>query len=191
MQPRVAHYGFILIVSCCFTISAMGSRGKGLPRGLKPDEFGAVALIYNQELSILGDRALFPICIGMPPGTPTASLVRYLRKGGFEISDETVCEPSIASGGQHHPKDYPHGLRIFIAKVQHDSRGTMSMQVEVVDLTLRPGEHLGTLLRRGTYRFGQSTAGGWEIVDYEKEYDSADRKAKGKPNCDQVTGAVK
>ena len=44
-------------------------------------------------------------------------------KGGYEISDESLCEPAMAPGGQHHPKDYPHGLRIFIDKLQRDPGG--------------------------------------------------------------------
>jgi hypothetical protein len=109
---------------------------------------------------------------------PTKSLVRYLRKGGFEISDEAVCEPAIAPGGQHHPKDYSHGLRIFIDKFQREAGGVISMRVEAGDLTVRQGEDVAQLLRRGTYRLKRNEGGKWQIVGYTKEYDSADEKGK-------------
>jgi len=178
VQRGIAFWRFVLTVSYCLTFAAMASGGQGAPQGLKSDEYDGVALIYNQELSALGKRALFPICIGMPSGMPTEPLVRYLRKGGFEISDEAVCEPAIAPGGQHHPKDYPHGLRIFIDKFQREAGGVISMRVEAGDLTVRPGEHLAQLLRRGTYHLKQNEAGKWQIADYTKEYDSADEKGR-------------
>ncbi len=90
------------------------ARAQSAPQRLRPDEYASVALIYNQELSALGNRALYPICIDVASGMPIKPLLQYLRKGGFEASDPTVCEPATARGGQHHPKDYPHGLRIFI-----------------------------------------------------------------------------
>jgi len=176
VQRGIGLCGFILIVSCWLSTAAMA--GQGAPQGLKPDEYDGVALIYNQELSALGKRALFPICIGMPSGMPTKPLVRYLRRGGFEISDEAVCEPAMVPGGQHHPKDYPHGLRIFIDKFQREAGGVISMRVEAGDLTVRPGEHLAQLLRRGTYRLEKNEGGKWQIVGYTKEYDSADEKGK-------------
>jgi len=185
VQRGIGLCGFILIVSCWLTIAAMA--GQGAPQGLKPDEYDGVALIYNQELSALGNRALFPICIGMPSGMPTDPLVRYLRKGGFEISDEAVCEPAMAPGGQHHPKDYSHGLRIFIDKLQRDSAGVISMRVQADDLTVRPGEHFAQTLRRGTYQLKQDQAGKWQIASYAKEYDSADEKGQDKQASTPLT----
>jgi hypothetical protein len=52
------------------------------------------------------------------------------------------------------------------------------MRVEAGDLTVRPGEHLAQLLRRGTYHLKQNEAGKWQIADYTKEYDSADEKGR-------------
>jgi hypothetical protein len=114
---------------------------------------------------------------------PIKPLLQYLRKGGFEASDPTVCEPATARGGQHHPKDYPHGLRIFIDKLQRDPEGRISMHVASDDLTLRPGEHLGTTLRQGTYVFKQNDHGEWQITSYTKEYDFKDEKQES-ANCD-------
>lgn len=141
------------------------------PQRLQPDEYGTVALIYNHELSALGKRALFPICIDVPSDTPTKPLLEYLVKGGFEVSEASVCEPAMTRGGQHHPKDYPHGLRIFIDHLQQDSRGLLSMHVVSDDLTVRPGEHLAVTLRRGIYHFKKNEAGEWQIAAYTKEYD--------------------
>ena len=188
MQRRIGLCGFILIGSCWLTIPAMD--GQGASQGLKPNEYDGVALIYNQEISALGNRALFPICIGMPSGMPTEPLVRYLRKGGFEISDEAVCQPAMAPGGQHHPKDYSHGLRIFIDKLQRDSAGVISMHVQADDLTVRPGEHFAQTLRRGTYQLKQDQAGKWQITNYTKEYDSEDEKGQHKCNCAQASTAM-
>jgi hypothetical protein len=102
-----------------------------------------------------------------------------------------VCEPATVPGGQRHPKDYPHGLRIFIDKVQHDPGGVIGMHVQTDDLTLRPGEHLAQTLRRGTYLLEQNKAGTWQISDYKKEYDSVDDKGDGKGNCTETSGVVK
>jgi hypothetical protein len=168
--------GFILIASCWLTVAAMG--GQGAPQGLKSGEYDVVALIYNQELSALGNRALYPICIVMPIGIPTGPLVSYLRKAGFQISDESVCVPSTGRGGQHHPKDFPHGLQIFIDKPQRGSAGAISVRVRADDLTLRPGVHVVQMLRRGTYQFKKDQAGEWKITDYKNEYDSAEDKGK-------------
>lgn len=183
MRRGIALHGFVLAVGCCLTIAGMPSGVQGTPQGLQPDEYDIVALIYNQELSALGNRALFPICIGMPSGINTEPLIRYLRKNGFEISDEFVCEPAMLPGGQHHPKDYPHGLRIFIDKVQHDADGVITMHVETDDLTLRPGEHLAQILRRGSYELKQNETGRWQVAGYKKEYDSAEEKGPDRCKC--------
>jgi hypothetical protein len=185
LHRGIALCGFILIVSCWLTKTSVAAQGA--PQGLKPDEYDGVALIYNQELSALGNRALFPICIGMPSGMPTEPIVRFLRKRGFEISDEVVCEPAMAPGGQHHPKDYSHGLRIFFDKLQRDSAGVISMRVQADDLTVRPGEHFAQTLRRGTYQLKQDQTGKWQIVGYTKEYDSADEKVQKKQASTPLT----
>src|SRR5258708_7522044 len=160
------------------------------PQRLRPDEYDSVALIYNYELSALKERALFPICIDMPSGISTKPLLQYLRRGGFEVSDPSLCEPAMAPGGQHHPKDYPHGLRIFIDKPQRDSGGLISVQVETDDLTVRPGEHLARTLRRGTYHFKQNKPREWKITNYTKEHDSEDEKGKDKCDCAQPSPAT-
>jgi len=89
----------------------------------------------------------------------------------------------MAPRGQHHPKDYPHGLLMDIDKVQHSSGGVISMHVEIGDLTLRPGVHVGLTLRRGSYKLKQNEAGEWQVVDYKKEYDSADERGHDKCDC--------
>jgi len=187
VQRGIALCRFILTMSCV-TIAAIASA-RDAAQSLQPGEYDGVALIYNQELSALGNRALFPICIGMPSGMPTEPLVRYLRKGGFEISDESVCEPAMAPGGQDHPKDYSHGLRIFIDKLQRDSAGGMSMRVQADDLTVRPGVHFAQTLRCGTYQLKQNEAGKWRITSYTKEYDSEDEKAQDNCSCAQSSPA--
>lgn len=189
MQRRLAVYGFIILTMISLTTAIASAQAAH--QGLQPNEYDGVALVYNQELSALGKRALFPICIEMPSGMPTEPLVQYLRNGGFEISDEAVCEPAIAPGGQHHPKDYPHGLRIFIDKLQRNSAEVISMRVQADDLTVRPGEHFAQMLRRGTYQLKQDQAGKWQIAGYTKEYDSEDDKGQDKCNCAQASPLTK
>lgn len=185
MHRRIALLGLILTMSGLMNVATASAQGG--PQRLRPDEYDSVALIYNQELSALGNRALYPICIDVPSWMPTKPLLQYLRRGGFEVSDPTVCEPAMARGGQHHPKDYPHGLRIYIDKLERDSGGQISMHVASGDLTIRPGEHFATLLRQGTYHFKQNEAQEWQITGYTKEYDFKDEK-QGSANCD--TGPV-
>jgi hypothetical protein len=190
VQPRlVGLCRWILALSSLTNITMAFAQGS--PQRLQPDEYSAVALIYNHELSALGNRALFPICIGVPSDTPPKALFEYLLRGGFEVSQASVCEPAMALGGQHRPKDYPHGLRIFVDKPQHDSQGLVSMRVVSDDLTLRPGEHLGVMLRRGTYHFKKNEAGEWQIADYTKEYDSKDEKAQVGCDCSKASPATK
>jgi hypothetical protein len=152
------------------------ARAQGAPQRLRPDEYATVGLIYNQELSALGTRALYPICIDVAAWMPIKPLLQYLRKGGFEVSDPSLCEPDRARDGQHHPKDYPHGLRISIDKLHRDAEGRIVMHVASGDLTLRPGEHFATLLRQGTYLFKQNEAREWQITRYTQEYDFKDEK---------------
>jgi len=161
------------------------AREQSAPQRLGPDEYGTIALIYNQELSALGTGALYPICIDGAASIPIKPLLQYLRKGGFEVSYPSLCEPARAPGGQHHPKDYPHGLRIFIDKLQRDPAGRISVHVASDDLTLRPGEHVGTTLRQGTYLFKQNETGEWQITSYTKEYDFKDEKQQS-TNCDSA-----
>ena len=181
MQPRIALLVFILTVSCLTNVAT--ARAQGAPQRLRPDEYATVALIYNQELSALGTGALYPICIDVAAWMPTKPLLQYLRNGGFEVSYPTLCEPARARGGQHHPKDYPHGLRISIDKLHRDPEGRISMHVASDDLTLRPGEHIGATLRRGIYLFKQTEEGEWQITSYTKEYDFKDEKQQS-TNCD-------
>ncbi len=189
MQRGIALCELTVMMSCLANAPRASAQGAA-PR-LQPDEYDSVALIYNSELSALGNRALFPICIEMPSGVPTKSLIQYLRRGGFEISDEVMCEPAMAPGGQHHPKDYTHGLRIFIDKFQRDSEGLISMHVVSDDLTVRPGEHLARTLRRGTYHFKQDESRKWQITGYTKEYDSRDEKCQDNCNCAQASTVKK
>ena len=189
MQGRIALFGLTLIMAGLMSATLVSAQNA--PQRLSPAEYDSIALIYNSELSALGDRALFPICIEMPSGVPTKSLIQYLLRGGFEISDEVMCEPAMAPGGQHHPKDYPHGLRIFIDEPQRNSEGLVSMHVVSDDLTVRPGEHLARTLRRGTYHFKHDESRKWQITGYTKEYDSMDEKRKNNCDCAQASTIAK
>ncbi len=174
MEKRTAVFGLMLLavsLACVATAPAQSASEK-----LRPDEYAAVALIYNAELAALGKRALYPICIGVTSGTPIKPLIQYLHRGGYEVSDPSLCEPAMLPGGQHHPKDYTHGLRIFINEPQRDAGGLVSIHVQTDDLTVRPGDHFALTLRRGTYHLKQTEKGEWQISSYTKEYDSADEK---------------
>jgi hypothetical protein len=188
-QRLIGLCGWILLLFSLTNVATAFAQGS--PQRMQPDEYSAVALIYNHEVSALGNRALFPICIGVPSDAPSKPLFEYLLKGGFEVSQASVCEPAMATGGQHRPTDYPHGLRIFIDKLQHDSQGLVSMRVVTDDLTTRPGEHLAVTLRRGTYHFKKNEAGEWQIADYTKEYDSKDEKAQDGCDCNKASPVTK
>ena len=96
MRRRIALFGLMLTMSGLMNVAMASAHG--VSQGLRPDEYDSVALIYNQELSGLGNRALYPICIDMASGVPTKPLLHYLRRGGFEVSDPSVCEPAMAPG---------------------------------------------------------------------------------------------
>jgi hypothetical protein len=177
MQQRIAVMGLILLVS---RVGHPAMASAQVPsEGLQPDEYNTAALIFNEELSALGDRALYPICINTPSGTPLKPLVQYLRRGGYPISDLSVCVPNSGRDGNH-PKDYLHGLQILIGNPQRHPVGQIDMRVEAGDLTVRPGDHFAITLRRGIYHFGKNEEGEWQITGYTKEYDSREEKV----NCD-------
>ncbi len=181
MKRPLRFSGWILAISAlavCATASAQDA-----PQRLRPDEFNAVALIYNSELSALGERALYPICIDTLVGVPVRPLLQYLRKYGFQVSDPSICEPGIGRGGHYHPKDWPHGLRISIEKLPPNAEGLLSIRAAAGDLTIRPGVHFGTLLRSGTYHFKRSETQDWEIAGYTKDYDWKDEKECSHCDC--------
>ena len=140
---------------------------------LQPKEFNTVALIYNDELEILGERAFYPICISMPSGDSTNPLLRYLHRYGFAIYDSHICNPSLKYG------DFPHGMEIEILKLQHGPEGQLGIEVGLGDNTIHVGEHVATLLRHGTYHFKQNEKGKWEVTGYTKIFDYRD--VKGSP----------
>jgi hypothetical protein len=177
MQQRIVVCGLIWLASSLVNVVPAVAQ-RALER-LRPDEYDTVAVIFNQELSAVGERALYPICIDAPPGTPLKPLIRYLRRDGHPISDLSVCNPGMGSRG-HHPKDYPHGMQIGINKLRRASEGQLDIRVETADLTLRPGAHFVTLLRRGTYHFKQNQKGEWEITGYTKEYDFKDAETRAR-----------
>jgi hypothetical protein len=180
MQKRSAIFGLMLLavsLACVATARAQRASEK-----LRSDEYDTVALIYNEELAALGKRALYPICIGVTSGTPIKPLLQYLRGGGYEVSNPSLCEPAMLPGGQHHPKDYTHGLRIFIDEPQRDPGGLVSIHVQTDDLTVRPGDHFARTLRRGTYHLKQTEKGEWHVSSYTNEYDSAKDEKQGSCN---------
>jgi len=58
---------------------SMVTHAQGQQGGLRPDEYDPVGLIYDDVLSVLGDRALYPVCIDVRTDTPVHQLLRYLR----------------------------------------------------------------------------------------------------------------
>jgi len=186
MELRIVHCG--LILALVGLACAPPARAQTASQRLRSDEFDVVALVYNSELSGLGEAALFPICIHPPSATPSKPLLQNLRRGGFQVSDEVICEPAMARGGQHHPRDFPHGLRISMENLRRDPDGTVSLRAASDDLTTRPGVHFALTLRRGTYKFKRNQAGEWQITGYTKEFDFRDEKANERPGCVQPTG---
>jgi hypothetical protein len=176
MPRRIAFYGLMLGIICLTNLAI--AFATVATQELRLSDYGSLVPIYNYELSALGNRALFPICIDAPSGTSTQGLFNFMRKAGLEVSPTFLCEPATGPGGQLHAKDYPHGLRIFVDNFQRDSSGLVSMHVVTDDLTVRPGEHLASTLRRGTYRLKQTEAGEWQITGYTREYDSTDEKRR-------------
>jgi hypothetical protein len=169
---------FGLIVCTSSLLNGALASAQSASAGLRPNEYDTAALIYNEQLSALGTRALYPICVSTPSGTSSKPLIQYLRKSGYAVNDLYLCQPNAGPAGGR-GKDYPHGMLLFVDKPQRESGGQIAMHVEVTDLTLRPGEHVVATLRRGTYHFKQGEKGEWQISGYTKEYDSADEKERG------------
>lgn len=156
-----------------FLASLVVAAQTGQP--LKQDEYAVVGFIYNDEISALGERALYPIYIQLPADANVKPLVRYLRRYGYPISDPSVCLPGLGS------RDYPHGLHIQLLQPQRHSDGTIDVEVRVGDLTLRPGIHFATFLREGAYHFKLNHSGEWQMIGYTKKYGLTDSEAR---NCE-------
>ena len=170
---RVFGNALVILGMVSGSLNAQVSPNNG--SALRSDEYAAVALIYNDEVSALGRRALFPICILLPASVSEKPLLKYLQGSGYAASDSSLCNPAMATDGQHHPiKDYPHGLLISLGAPQRDQNGLINLQVQADDLTLRPGEHFATMLRKGIYHLRLDDREEWQIVGYTKDYDSAD-----------------
>jgi hypothetical protein len=165
----------LLVLTCGLTIgqlvAAQGTTKDS--EGLRANEYAAVGTIYNNELSALGRRALYPICIGVPSGVPLKPLLKFLQDYGYELSQPSLCEPAMAQSSRRRPKDYTHGMRIYLNNPERHSDGSINIRVEVGDLTVRPGEDLATLLRDGVYHLKLDDKGQWQIIGYSKKYDSA------------------
>ena len=177
------HRGAVLCSVLLVAVVARGARtpAQGASEGLRANEYDTVALIFDEELAALGKRALYPICISTTSDTPLKPLLRYLRRGGYPVSNLSLCEPNT---GKHpnHPSDYSHGMRILIDRPQRHSGGLVDLHVQTDDLTVRPGDHLALTLRRGTYHFRRSEEGEWQIVGYTREYEFKDEE-KQPCNC--------
>jgi hypothetical protein len=65
-------------------------------------------------------------------------------------------------------------MQVAIGELRRGSGGELDIHVDTGDLTLRPGVHFATLLRRGTYHFKQNQKREWRITGYTKEYDFKD-----------------
>ncbi|HLJ91087.1 MAG TPA: hypothetical protein VKZ53_30065 [Candidatus Angelobacter sp.] len=167
---------FVTMLATSTLSSPATARSETYSERLRPVEYDTVALIYNEDLGALGDKALYPICIGAPADTPLKPLVRYLQRGGYPILDFAICNPS----GKH-PKDFPHGLQIYVDHPQRHPDGAMDLAVVTGDLTMRPGVHFALMLRKGIYHFKRNKNKAWEIVGYTKEYDFRDPQPPSRP----------
>lgn len=167
MKQRVRIFGLLLFAGslACATPPPNQRQEK-----LQPDEFNTIALIYNNELETLEERAFYPICLSMPSGNSTKALLRYLHRYGFALYDSHICNPSFRNG------DSPHGMEIEIRKLQHGSKGQLDVETILGDNTIHVGEHFATLLRHGTYHFKQNSEGEWKIAGYTKTFDYRDTK---------------
>src|SRR5258705_7179645 len=99
MKQCVKVFGTMLFASTL--ASPALASAQHAPDRLRPDEYETVALIFNEELAQLGNRALYPICISTPSDTPLKPLLRYLRRGGYPISDLSLCVPNTGRDGKH------------------------------------------------------------------------------------------
>jgi hypothetical protein len=156
----------IVVMMLIYSVAAT-AFSPGTSTHLRSDEYDAVALIYNSEIDALGQKALYPVCISLPAGDSVKPLIQYLQRARYPVSEPTICEPAL-SRHKNHQGDYPHGLRIFVSE-PHRAKAALSLKVESADLTLRPGEHVATSLRKGRYDLKRKLDGTWEIVTYAKD----------------------
>lgn len=178
-----------LLALACSLACGQGVAAKGTKKaeGLRSNEYAAVGAIYDNELSALGKRALYPICITLPAGISSTPVLKFLQSYGYAVSEPSLCEPAMAQSGTKRPKDYTHGMRIYLNDPERDSDGSIRIKVEVSDLTVRPGEDIAALLRDGVYQLKLDDKGQWQIVGYAKKYDSADNKQSDCTNPQPAT----
>ena len=131
--------------------------------------FGEVdaALIHKivmSELSALKMPLDSPFCLAILPSKNTSStgadpsphLLAFLSKRGMHPKKASVCYKALRGN-------------VIAIDLAPEADGQLRAKVAFSDVTIPPGEDLGTLIRRGVYHFIKNRHGEWIIMSYTAE----------------------
>lgn len=82
------------------------------------------------------------LCIGIGQGlgVDDKAIISELKRSRLRVHENDWCNPG------------PRGVMIaIVAPIIETSTGTYELILQVDDLTIQPGEHFATLVKRGTY----------------------------------------
>ncbi len=135
-------------------------------KGIRSNEYEAVALIVKQELKAGGTKPVHRLCLDLPQtGVAPKRLVKFLQSMRLPVKNRNGCYPFSLN----------EGLSVDISKIERNGDGQLSATVTASEMEV--GEDLGTLLRNGVYVLAAEKEGQWRIVSYKPTYPSgADKK---------------
>src|ERR1700674_3347855 len=102
----------------------------------------AIVFAVQQEVKANNLLAQRDLCIGFGQGLEVdqKAILSTLRRTGIRVRPNEWCNQG------------PRGVRVGIAApIDETPPGTYTVNVQVDDLSIQPGEHFATTLRRGTY----------------------------------------
>lgn len=113
----------------------------------------------QQEIKASNLAAHRDLCVGFGYGliVDEGAIISSLKRKGTHIHENDWCNQG------------PRGIAIDILSPIHEtSPGTYEVNVQIADLSLRPGEHFATLLKRGTYVVRCVESSEPQIVSYRQ-----------------------
>lgn len=114
--------------------------------------------------------AILPSATNSPTGAdPSPELLAFLSQHGMHPKRASTCYKALKG----------NVISIELIPEEHDR---VSARVAFADVTIPPGEDLGTLRRRGVYHFTKSSDGAWKAQSYTAEIVEEDPKSRaGRP----------
>jgi hypothetical protein len=120
-------------------------------------KIAAFAVRHEIEVSQLRTRNDVCVAIDTRLDVDEKDLVSELKANGLLVHQHEWCNRG------------PRGFRLFVhAPIKRDTDSEYHVEIEVGDLTIKPGEHFATMLKQGTYHVRFEKGAQPEMISYEK-----------------------